>query len=121
MLKTIQIALDSLTKDEVDEYETVYLAIDDTGYELHLSPDSLQKLHEALEPFITGEDDSIPPRQHYGTKTTRSQQATSSASRAEREAIAAFVEQQGLGRVGPRGRIRRSFVEAWEEAGKPGL
>lgn len=120
MLKTIQIALDSLTKEQVEEFTTVYVAVDGKGYQLHLSPDSLKKLNEALEPFLEGEDDSISPKAYYGSRREAVTVSTGPTVD-ERAAIAAFVEGQGLGHVGPRGRVRREFVEAWEAAGRPGM
>lgn len=64
MLRTVQIATDSLTKKEVTEFDTVYLAIDGEGYELHLSKPSRDSLDKALAPFLKDEA-NFDPIEHY--------------------------------------------------------
>ncbi len=121
MKKTVEIVFDSYTKEEVDgKYDNIYLALDDRGWQLHLTEESLAQLLEAIEPFIVDEDDSVSPSTHYRSQREAPAKRTKPESgHGDRADIAAFVEKEGLGQVAARGRIKSEYVEAWEAAGRP--
>ncbi|PVE58790.1 histone-like nucleoid-structuring protein Lsr2 [Microbacterium testaceum] len=126
MKDTITVVKDSLTKKEVSEYSEHYVSIDGIGYSLQLSPDSLRKLTTALEPFVNGEDTSVEPSRYY-SPMRRARAAKGEGEGANslppeyRAAVAAFVEEKGLGKVAKGGSVRKAFIDAFEAAGRPGL
>lgn len=128
MKDTITVVKDSLTKKEVREYSEHYIAIDGIGYSLQLSPDSLRKLTTALEPFVVGEDTSVEPTRYYSpmrraraAKSEGEGEGANSLPPEYRAAVAAFVEEKGLGKVAKGGSVRKAFIDAFEAAGRPGL
>lgn len=124
MKDTITVVKDSLTKKEVSDYSEHYIAIDGIGYSLQLSPDSLRKLTTALEPFVVGEDTSVEPSRFYSpmrrARAAKGEGANSLPPE-YRAAVAAFVEEKGLGKVAKGGSVRKAFIDAFEAAGRPGL
>ncbi len=121
-IRTIQIATDSLDGQDLTEWETVTLSVDRDAWELHLSAENRDRLLEALRPFTQNEPKMARTAMQSGGSQSRRRGQSASAKHApqDREAIARFVEERGLGTVGPRGRIKADFVNAWLEAGSPG-
>ena len=120
-IRTIQIATDSFDGKDLPEWETVTLSLNKDAWELHLSEENFNKLVETLQPFVQNEPKKAVSAVHGAQPQSRPGGRRASKTNAQnRAAIATFVEEHGLGHVGPRGRIRQDFVDAWVEAGSPG-
>ncbi len=118
-IRTIQIATDSFDGKDLVEWETVTVSVDRDAWELHLSAENRDRLLDALRPFTENEPKVARPVARGGRSRVRGGTQGSSDASQNRAAIAKFVEEHGLGQVGPRGRIKADFVNAWVAAGRP--
>jgi hypothetical protein len=88
--------------------ETVYFALDNRGYEIDLSDENIDKLHEAFAPYI--EAGRRAGNSHKPTKPEPG--GRPAIDREEAVAIREWVRTNG-GHIGDRGRIPKKFVEAY--------
>lgn len=105
--------------DDLDGSEavgTVTFSLNNRAYEIDLSDDNTNKLHDALAPFIEGGRKAASSN---GTPAAKGRKAAGAGSaRADREqtqAIREWARQQGH-QVSERGRIPKSVQEAFEAA-----
>ncbi|MFG2638908.1 Lsr2 family protein [Streptomyces sp. NPDC048362] len=106
--KVVTIYTDDLTGTESDEASTHTFSLNGVEYEIDLTPDSYDKLDEALRPFI-----------ERGRKVGRAK----SAGRAQKastggpsaEEVRAWARENGYD-VNDRGRVPRQIREAFEAA-----
>ena len=104
--------------DDLDGSEavgTVTFSLENRAYEIDLSDENTDKLHEALAPFVEharqiagGSGRGRGRRQPAAEKHTRS-------SREETQAIREWARQNGH-QVSDRGRIPKSVIEAYQTA-----
>ena len=106
--------------DDLDGSEavgTVTFALDNRTYEIDLSDENTDKLHEALAPFI--EHGRKAGGRSGGRGRNRGQAAmTETPARSNREethAIRAWARQNGH-QISDRGRIPKSVIEAYQAA-----
>ena len=104
--------------DDLDGSEavgTVTFALENRAYEIDLSDENTDKLHEALAPFI---EHARQIGRGSGRGRGRRQPATEKHTRSNREethAIREWARQNGH-QVSDRGRIPKSVIEAYQAA-----
>lgn len=121
MRRVRPVLIDDLTDAEVDELGTYELpAPDGIRYEIDLSPASVERLRDALAPFVA------KARRAMGNGKARGSKATTTTDRGtttkdERPAIRAFWERNhdvaAFPRPAVRGRIPGDVVTAYRERG----
>jgi hypothetical protein len=103
--------------DGSDAVGTVTFALDNRSYEIDLSDENTDKLHEVLAPYI--EHARKAGGRSGGRGRTRGQAAMTEAparsSREETQAIREWARQNGH-QVNDRGRIPKSVIEAYKAA-----
>ncbi|MDT0323054.1 histone-like nucleoid-structuring protein Lsr2 [Streptomyces millisiae] len=105
--KVVTIYSDDLTGEESTEIGSHRFSLDGVEYEIDLTPDSFDKLLDALGPFI-----------EKGRKLGRVRRAPSSVKRSvpgvDTAAIREWAKENGL-EVNDRGRVPASIREAYEK------
>ncbi|MET7458691.1 Lsr2 family protein [Streptomyces sp. NPDC005574] len=106
--KVVTLFIDDLTGKESDEAQTHTIALDGVRYDIDLTPESYDKLYDALAPFL-----------HAGRKIGR-QKVTQLTRKApgggtSAETVRAWARDQGL-EVSDRGRVPATVREAYERA-----
>jgi hypothetical protein len=104
--------------DDLDGSEavgTVAFSLENRAYEIDLSDENTDKLHEALAPFI---EHARQIGRGSGRGRGRRQPATDKPTRSNREATHAIREwaRQHGHQVNDRGRIPKSVIEAYQAA-----
>ena len=104
--------------DGSDAVGTVTFALDNRSYEIDLSDENTDKLHEALAPYI--EHGRKAGGRSGGRGRTRGQAAmteapTARSNRQDTQAIREWARQNGH-QVNDRGRIPKSVIEAYQAA-----
>jgi hypothetical protein len=103
--------------DGSDAVGTVTFALDNRSYEIDLSDENTDKLHEVLAPYI--EDARKAGGRSGGRGRTRGQAAMTEAparsNREETHAIREWARQNGH-QVNDHGRIPKSVIEAYKAA-----
>ena len=103
--------------DGSDAVGTVTFALDNRSYEIDLSDENTDKLHEALAPFI--EHGRKAGGRSGGRGRTRGQapmtETPARSNREETHAIREWARQNGH-QVSDRGRIPKSVMEAYKAA-----
>ncbi|WP_420082641.1 histone-like nucleoid-structuring protein Lsr2 (plasmid) [Streptomyces sp. JL4002] len=105
--KTVTIYTDDLTGEESGEASTHNLVLDGVSYEIDLSPDSYDKLLEAVAPFI-----------HAGRRSTRPARRDFTRRADNQDYVArvrSWARASGL-EVNERGRLPKKIREAYDEA-----
>ena len=101
--------------DGSDAVGTVTFSLENRTYEIDLSDENTDKLHEALAPFIEygrktgGRSDGRGRSQRQTAMTEK----TARSSREETHAIREWARQNGH-QVSDRGRIPKSIIEAYQ-------
>jgi hypothetical protein len=113
--KVVTLYTDDLTGEESTEIDTYTIMVNGAGVEIDLTPESHDKLMEALSPFLHAEGvrrvrDSSAAR----TRRTRGG-PTQSAKDQDSAAIRAWAKEQGY-EVNDRGRVSATVREAYEKA-----
>ncbi|MEU7104297.1 Lsr2 family protein [Streptomyces sp. NPDC046215] len=114
--KVVTTFTDDLTGEESDEISTHTILVDGAGVEIDLTPDSHDKLMDALRPFLSAQ----------GARRVRGGASSSAATKTRRRpagaaggqdtsAIRAWAKSAGL-EVNDRGRVPASIREAYEKA-----
>src|SRR5215213_9047117 len=106
--------------DDIDGSEavgTVTFALDNRAYEIDLSDENTDKLHEALAPFIEHGRKAGGRSGSGGRGRTRGQapmtETPARSDREETQAIREWARQNGH-QVSDRGRIPKSVIEAYQ-------
>ncbi|MFG3257568.1 Lsr2 family protein [Streptomyces sp. NPDC048172] len=107
--KVVTIVTDDLTGEESEDAQTHSLVVDGVPYEIDLSPDSYDKLMEALNPFLNA-----------GRRQKRSRGAAqaprkSQGSSEDTARIRTWAKEHGY-EVNDRGRVPANIREAYEKA-----
>ena len=105
--KTIVKLVDDLDNSElIDDGQTITFGLQRTQYEIDLSAQNAQKLHDALAPFIAA-----------GRRVNGRPTSTSSAKSGSNEfqAMRQWAKEQGM-KVSSRGRVSREVQEAYRAA-----
>ncbi|MBM9504016.1 histone-like nucleoid-structuring protein Lsr2 [Actinacidiphila acididurans] len=113
--KVVTLYTDDLTGEESTEIDTYTILVNGAGVEIDLTPESHDRLMEALSPFLHAQG----ARRVRGTSTgavrrTRGP-ATASPKGADSSAIRAWAKEQGY-EVNDRGRVSATVREAYEKA-----
>ena len=106
---TLVTIIDDLTGDEITDGKTVNFGYEGINYEIDLSGKNAEKLHKALEPYISA------GRRLGGAKRASSGGRKTSADAARLNAIREWANANGY-TVGDRGRIKAEIVEAYDAA-----
>ena len=104
--------------DGSDAVGTVTFALDSRSYEIDLSDENTDKLHEALAPFIEAARAVGGRGAAAGRGRRRAQPAGDKPARSNREeatAIREWARQHGH-KVNDRGRIPKAVIEAYQAA-----
>jgi Lsr2 len=116
--KTIVQLIDDLDESQADE--TVEFAVDGDRYEIDLSEANARKLREALAPYVGVARRVGRPtgRSSSGGGRSSSSRSRGNSARADREQTAAIREwaRQNGHKVGDKGRIPASIIEAYNSA-----
>ncbi|MGP4112965.1 histone-like nucleoid-structuring protein Lsr2 [Streptomyces sp. 4N509B] len=106
--KVVTIYTDDLTQEESSEVTTHTFSLDGVSYEIDLSPDSFDKLLEALQPFRDS-GRKLPRTKRAGTG------AKSPAPTQDTAAIRQWAKEEGY-EINERGRVPANVREAYEKA-----
>lgn len=113
--KVVTLYTDDLTGEESTEIDTYTILVNGTGVEIDLTPESHDKLMEALSPFLHAQG----ARRVRGTSTGGSRRprgrAAASPKGADSAAIRAWAKEQGY-EVNDRGRVSATVRESYEKA-----
>ncbi|MFH8595377.1 Lsr2 family protein [Streptomyces rimosus] len=107
--KIVTIYTDDLTGEETTEAATHTLAVDGVGYEIDLTPDSYDKLLEAIGPFLKA---GRRQGRIKGATGARKAKPTSGDDTAK---IRAWAKENGYN-VNDRGRVPAEIREAYAKA-----
>ncbi|QES45270.1 hypothetical protein DEJ49_33570 [Streptomyces venezuelae] len=106
--KVVRTLIDDLTGEESEEIATHTFAVDGVGYEIDLTPESLDTFFEALRPFM-----------NKGRKTGRVKNGSKARKAAnsgeDTAAIRTWARDNGF-EVNDRGRVPAPIREAYEKA-----
>ncbi|MFE0101153.1 Lsr2 family protein [Streptomyces sp. NPDC059009] len=105
--KMVTIYTDDLTGKESDEIHTHVFSLDGVTYEIDLTPDSYDRLYDALAPFI---DNGRKQGRGRGRSARKSDPGAPSA-----EDMRAWAKGNGF-EVNDRGRVPAAIREAYEKA-----
>lgn len=98
-------------KELPDDTQPIKLTLGRTSYRLYLSDANHAKLLEAVTPFIEdAERDEAP----------RTSGRSASRPKSDTAAIRYWAKENGH-KVGEKGRINKSIVDAWRDAGSPAI
>ncbi|MFC4032286.1 Lsr2 family protein [Streptomyces polygonati] len=113
--KVVTLYTDDLTGEESTEIDTYTLLVNGAGVEIDLTPDSHDKLMEALSPFLHA--DGARRVRAPGTGRTRAARGQSSGPADGRDTatIRAWAKDNGF-EVNDRGRVPAPVIEAYEKA-----
>jgi hypothetical protein len=114
--KVVTLYTDDLTGEESAEIDTYTILINGAGVEIDLTPDSHDKLLEALSPFLHAHDARRVRggSSAGGSRRTRGRTAPS-AKGDDSAAIRAWAKEHGY-EVNDRGRVSAAVRAAYEEA-----
>ena len=113
--KVVTLYTDDLTGEESAEIDTYTILINGAGVEIDLTPDSHDKLLEALNPFLHAEGARRVRGGASGSgRRTRGAAARSTTSD-DSASIRAWAKEQGY-EVNDRGRVSATVREAYEKA-----
>jgi nucleoid-associated protein Lsr2 len=113
--KVVTLYTDDLTGEESTEINTYTILVNGAGVEIDLTPESHDKLMEALSPFLHAEG---ARRVRGGSASARSRtrgRVAGSPQGADSAAIRAWAKEQGY-EVNERGRVSTTVREAYEKA-----
>ncbi|MFH9421410.1 Lsr2 family protein [Streptomyces sp. NPDC017529] len=112
--KIVTIYTDDLTGEESAEAATHTLAVDGIAYEVDLTPDSYDKLLEAIGPFLKAGRRTGRIKAGAAPRKTG---AAASAGSGETAKIRAWAKENGY-EVNERGRVSADIREAYQNANK---
>lgn len=101
--------VDDLDGSEADEQ--VEFAVDGRSYEIDLSSANVERLREALAPFISAARRSSGRRRSTATAAP----ARAATDREQNQAIREWAQQQGM-KISERGRIPSNVLEAYHQS-----
>jgi hypothetical protein len=114
--KVVTSYTDDLTGEESTEIDTYTILVNGAGVEIDLTPDSHDKLMEALGPFLHAEGARRVRGGASGTaRKTRSRSAAPAGGTTDTAAIRAWARENGY-EVNDRGRVPAPVREAYEQA-----
>ncbi|WP_329138646.1 Lsr2 family protein [Streptomyces sp. NBC_01476] len=113
--KVVTLYTDDLTGEESTEIATYTILVNGAGVELDLTPDSHDKLMEALGPFLQA--DGARRVRSTGTGRPRAARGSDRGAAQDRDtaAIRAWAKSNGL-EVNDRGRVPAPVIDAYEKA-----
>ncbi|GAA0579612.1 Lsr2 family protein [Streptomyces crystallinus] len=106
--RIVTIYTDDLTGEESSEAATHQIAIDGVAYEIDLSPESYDKLMDAVSPFLTA------GRRVRGTRA-KAAPARQAGGSNDTAAIRAWAKENGYD-INDRGRVAAEIREAYNKA-----
>ncbi|WP_335981376.1 MULTISPECIES: histone-like nucleoid-structuring protein Lsr2 [Streptomycetaceae] len=113
--KVVTLYTDDLTGEESAEIDTYTILVNGAGVEIDLTPDSHDKLMEALSPFLHAEG----ARRVRDAGTGRGRRPRGAATRPAKDddsaAVRAWAKEQGYD-INDRGRVPATVREAYEKA-----
>ena len=113
--KVVTLFTDDLTGEESAEIDTYTILVNGAGVEIDLTPDSHDKLMEALGPFLHAEG-ARRVRDGSTSKTRRTRGAQAGSTKSDDSAtIRTWAKEQGY-EVNDRGRVSATVREAYEKA-----
>jgi hypothetical protein len=101
--------------DGSDAVGTVTFSLENRAFEIDLSDENTDKLHEALAPFIEHGRQIGGRGAGRGRRRSQGEEKLARASRADTHAIREWARQHGH-QVSERGRIPKSVIEAYQAA-----
>jgi hypothetical protein len=113
--KVVTLYTDDLTGEESAEVDTYTVLVNGAGVEIDLTPDSHDKLMEALGPFLHAEGARRVRTTGPGRTRTARGQGGGAAGGRDTAAIRAWAKDNGL-EVNDRGRVPAPVIEAYEKA-----
>lgn len=113
--KVVTLYTDDLTGEESTEIDTYTILINGAGVEIDLTPDSHDKLMEALNPFLQAEGARRVRDGSSGRGRRPAGTAARSAKGDDAADIRAWAKEQGY-EVNDRGRVSATVREAYEKA-----
>jgi hypothetical protein len=111
--KVVTLYTDDLTGEESTEISTFTILVNGAGVEIDLTPDSHDKLMEALSPFLHA-DGARRVRGGSGAGRARSAGAKP-ANDTDTAAVRAWAKEKGY-EINDRGRVPAPIKEAYEKA-----
>ena len=113
--KVVTLFTDDLTGEESAEIDTYTILVNGAGVEIDLTPDSYDKLMDALGPFLHA-DGARRVRSGPSAKNRRARGTAVPSTRGDNAAaIRAWAKEQGY-EVNDRGRVSATVREAYEKA-----
>lgn len=106
--KTVIVYTDDLTKVESDEVQTHHFSLNGVTYEIDLTPESYDRLDEALRPFLEA-------GRKTGRVKVKGAGRKSPSDGPSADEIRSWAKGQGI-EVNARGRVRSSVREQYEAA-----
>jgi hypothetical protein len=113
--KVVTLYTDDLTGEESAEIDTYTILVNGAGVEIDLTPDSYDKLMEALSPFLHAQGARRVRGGSAGGRSRPRGRAAASPESADSSAIRAWAREQGY-EVNDRGRVSTTVREAYEKA-----
>ncbi len=103
-----------------DDFRPTRFSLEGTEYEIDLSEENVDRLREALSPFIDAARQVQPrfgnaPAQSRGSSTKRRSSSSSSSDSSRLAEIRTWANQNGYP-TGDRGRLRQEIIDAYEAA-----
>jgi Lsr2 len=114
--KVVTLYTDDLTGEESTEIDTYTILVNGAGVEIDLTPESHDKLMEALSPFLHA-DGVRRVRDGSAGRSRRSRAGVASPAGKDQDsaAIRAWAREQGY-EINDRGRVSTTVREAYEKA-----
>lgn len=96
-----------------DEGQSIYLAFGDQAWNLYLRPANVEKLTSLLAKYT---EKAAPAKKGGGSR------GAVSMTKEERKALMEWSRKtDGIAAVADRGAVKKTTLEAWQTAGKPGF
>lgn len=111
MQKVVTLYTDDLTGEESHEIDTYTLLLNGVGVEIDLTPDSHDKLLEALAPFLN----ATGARRVRGGQKGQGRAKRGAVGNEDTARIRAWAKENGF-EVNDRGRVPANIREAYEKA-----
>jgi len=110
--KVVTLYTDDLTGEQSDEINTYTVLVNGAGVDIDLTPESYDKLMEALQPFLQA---TGARRVREGGKPAKGRRTDKSGSSRKTADVRAWAKGNGFD-INNRGRIPAPVVEAYEKA-----